>query len=374
MDDFTKHTIMFDPPAKVESASSAWIMHTPFAFFMISVLRPRLLVELGVHTGHSYNAFCQAVKTLKTATHCYGIDTWKGDEHAGWYEDDIYQNLYQYQLKEYAEFSNLLRMTFDEGLAYFSDSSIDLLHIDGLHTYDAVKHDFECWLPKMSDRGVVLLHDTFVRERGFGVWRLWEEIASRYPSFNFTHGYGLGIAAVGSNVGKDFLDFLDRAGQDAFYRKLFFNLGRQIILEESVRDKDARIAALNATLSEKDARIGSLEESVREKEGRIAALNAWIEEKEGQIAALRQSTSWRITAPLRYVSERGRSTFVGAQRLWSGVRRRGGRVVALPKVVRVLRREGVGGLKAKTRAEMYSSGSADLPPSMEEATDERPSR
>jgi uncharacterized coiled-coil protein SlyX len=267
-----------------------------------------LLVELGVHTGHSYNAFCQAVKTLKTATHCYGIDTWKGDQHAGWYGEDIYQNLLQYQLKEYAEFSNLLRMTFDEGLAYFSYNSIDLLHIDGLHTYEAVKHDFESWLPKMSDKGVILLHDTFVRERGFGVWRLWEEIASRYPSFNFTHGHGLGIAAVGPNVAKDFLDFLHGASEDSFYRKLFFNLGRQLTLEESVREKEGRIAALNASVrekegriaalnasvEEKDTRIASLEESVGEKDGLIAALNASVREKEALIQNIYSSHGWRL--------------------------------------------------------------------------------
>src|SRR5205085_2036951 len=45
---------------------------------------------------------------------------------------------------------------------------------------------------------------------GFGVYRLWEELRSRYPSFEFRHGHGLGILGVGGKL-PGLLDDLFRA-------------------------------------------------------------------------------------------------------------------------------------------------------------------
>src|SRR6516162_6303822 len=172
---------------------SAWYAHVPFAHWLVAVTRPRLLVELGTRNGVSYSAFCEAVVNCKLDTHCFAVDTWKGDDHSGFYSEEVYLDLCRFQDERYSAFSKLLRCGFDEAVSYFADSSIDLLHIDGLHTYEAVRRDFESWQPKLSESGVVLFHDTNIREGDFGVWRFWEELRTQFPSFEFLHGAGLGV-------------------------------------------------------------------------------------------------------------------------------------------------------------------------------------
>lgn len=176
---------------------SAWYGHIPFASWLVSLLKPQTIVELGTHYGISYHAFCEAIIKNNLRAKAYAIDTWKGDFHAGHYGEEVYLNFKNYHDQHYSSFSTLMRMTFNEAVNNFSDQFIDLLHIDGLHTYEAVKHDFETWLPKLSKKGVVLFHDTCVTENDFGVYQLWKELTTQYPSFNFTHSYGLGVLLVG---------------------------------------------------------------------------------------------------------------------------------------------------------------------------------
>ena len=218
---------LFRRPTRLD-VISAWYGHIPFAHWLIRATKPATLVELGTHNGVSYSAFCEAILAERLPTRCTAVDTWKGDEHAGFYGDDVFSSLQAFHAARYAGFSQMLRCTFDEALPYIADGSVDLLHIDGRHHYDDVAHDYRTWVPKLSDRAVVLFHDTNVRERQFGVWRLWEELAAAHPAFEFLHTHGLGVLAVGTNAPAPITELCNLQG-DALnlVRERFATLGER---------------------------------------------------------------------------------------------------------------------------------------------------
>jgi len=252
--DIAPYDCIFEVPDRVVEPLS-WVQHIPFAFFLVRSLKPSTLVELGTHTGNSYNAFCQAVKKEGLDTACHAVDTWGGDPQAGYYDESVYAELSTYQKRRYGGFSKLYRMTFDEAVRHFPVKSIDLLHIDGYHTYEAVKHDFETWLPRMSSRGVIVFHDTMVREGNFGVWKLWQALSQEYRSHNFPHGHGLGVISAGKEVDTEFMEFLEAAGRSDFYNKLFLNLGIRVETDYQKRVLENEVAAGNEKLAEIQASL-----------------------------------------------------------------------------------------------------------------------
>ena len=349
MDDFSR--LLPSSASRVAqrlTSVNSWHGLIPLGFAVMALHQPKVMVELGTHLGDSYCAFCQAVDMEALETRCFAVDTWTGDEHAGLYGPEVLGDLKAYHDPRYSRFSTLLQARFDDALEHFDDRSIDLLHIDGLHTYEAVKHDFNTWKPKLSGQAIVLLHDIEVRQDDFGVWRFWAELQAQYPSLQFTFSNGLGIVAVGEPPApmKRWFDLPPLQFREL--HDLLEALGRRIIAESSSRQAMTRIADLTAALrseqskshSEWTLRIQTEAElkhaqqnlidakqdmgKMRAKfEGELANQRAQLDElKARHVAQQRQlaetearadfyrrehlhaitSRSWQVTAPLRAVS------------------------------------------------------------------------
>ena len=254
---------------------SAWTEHVPFLFALFSLIRPRRYVEIGTHHGMSFFAACQAADQLGIGTQCVAVDGWIGDEHAGFYENAIFQefkaNLQSLQSRN----SYFIRAFFEHARSCFETGSIDLLHIDGLHTYDSVKHDYETWLPQMSSRGVIIFHDTNVYDRNFGVWRLWDEIKVKHPHFHLPHCHGLGVIYVGTEPSP---------------------IG--LLLRRLEQDKGLAMVAISIF-----AGLGamSVKKSVAEHE--LKVLSGQVDELRAVLRAVRATTSWRLTGPVRLAGD-----------------------------------------------------------------------
>ena len=274
---------------------SDWWGHIPFAFWLTSVSKPRVLVELGTQNGVSYAAFCEAVVRLQFETRCYGIDTWTGDTRLG-LNDAVFDDLKNFHDPRYASFSQLLPMSFDDACNLFEAGTIDLLHIDGCPPYKALRHNFEAWRPKLSDRAVVLFHDIHVPKEESGVSRFFRELKMELPAFEFLHSHGLGIAVVGANAPDTVRNLCgltdDRA--IATVRERFSHFGARWADEDAVRQKNEQIARLQDEVARKKGAVEELKQSLEHVRESVAFKDAQIAEYLYHLERINASPWWRL--------------------------------------------------------------------------------
>ena len=194
------------PPSSIPN--SLWVGHLAFINALIGLARPSHIVELGVLNGCSFLAMCDACRNHGLDTELIGIDTWTGDPHIGEYNGDALYEYLNRHLISSCPMARLIRSDFTSARDRVPDGIIDILHIDGYHTYEAVSHDFSTWFSTLSDRGICMFHYIAVRERDFGIYRLWEELKTKWPFIEFLHGFGLGILFVGKNQPPAVKEFL----------------------------------------------------------------------------------------------------------------------------------------------------------------------
>ena len=310
------------------SGESAWTGHLPLAYDLVRFLRPSLLVELGTWNGDSFFTFCQSVADHALPTRCYAVDHWKGDDQAGEAPDTQFARVQDYCSANYPAFAYLMRTDFASASSEFNDQTIDLLHIDGMHTYEAVSCDFATWFPKVRSGGVVLLHDICVRSSedhsDFGVWKLWDGLKTHHRTFEFSHARGLGILikddnteieawlyeAVGPSLGAYYacrgtdLAAIAAGRKAREHRDEFAAQLRNALAEQQFRaiECNALSDERNALRDERNALLSRTIESAE----RLANLETEVEhlkvtrfEAKRECDSMRTSLSWRLTWPLR---------------------------------------------------------------------------
>lgn len=257
-----------------------WNGHRYFAYDLVRFLEPERIVELGTYIGTSFFCFCQAIKDGGLKTECTAVDTWAGDEHTGPYDSAVYDAVRETITRYYAPVNaRLVRSLFADALPSFEDNSIDLLHIDGLHTYEAVREDFTSWYPKLAENGVVLFHD-IADSCGYGSVEFWHELLEKHPGFSFQHSWGLGVLFPKGDL------------------KL------QALIAENLEDKRLvyqYMSELDLVRIQKDFHEdrGSRQDAlIKYQEGRIEELSSHVTTMSAHLEKMQQSKLWPVFSRL----------------------------------------------------------------------------
>lgn len=171
---------------------SDFIPHVPVLFWLIETGDADNFVTLGVNEGVAHFAACQAMDKLRHDARCIGIEDWSASEGR------IPDGLATYASETYHEVSELIDKAPEKAALDFDDGSVDILLIDIDQSAANTEALLRDWLPRLSDRSVVLVHgisgSTFKEEAGRSVLSRWQE---RFPMFCLATGRGLAVLLTG---------------------------------------------------------------------------------------------------------------------------------------------------------------------------------
>jgi len=160
----------------------------------IAALRPETILEIGFYKGGWPYVLCP---WFAKGGNIIGIDSMqrhKQDDGRAEMEATI-------QRLEVAGFTVWLFDTRSDNPATLKTlgamkGRIDLLHIDGAHSYEGARYDWETYAPLVRPGGLVVLHDIGTQTSQMDVKRLWEEIKLDYPEHTHEKYVKNGIGVV----------------------------------------------------------------------------------------------------------------------------------------------------------------------------------
>jgi predicted O-methyltransferase YrrM len=160
---------------------------------------PRILMEIGTALGGTLFLFCQIAANDATII---SIDLPHGRFGGGYpsWKIPLYKAFAKagqrmYLLRADSHNPDTLRVVRE----ILKDRRLDFLFIDGDHTYEGVKKDFEMYSPLVRRGGIIAFHDIVEHppEVGCEVSRFWREIKKDYNHLEIVKDWGQKWAGIG---------------------------------------------------------------------------------------------------------------------------------------------------------------------------------
>ncbi len=157
--------------------------------------KPKVVLEIGTASGGTLFSFAMvadpeaSIVTIDLPGETY--PTWKTILFRSFVRAD--QEIYCIRSDSHSS------STLSEVRRILDSRKVDFLFIDGDHTYEGVKRDFEMYGPLVKRGGIIALHD-IVRhppETGCEVHRFWEEIRNSFRNVEVVKDWNQGWAGIG---------------------------------------------------------------------------------------------------------------------------------------------------------------------------------
>jgi cephalosporin hydroxylase len=171
---------------------------------LVRQLRPTIVMEIGMDRGGTMALWAQIASA---DAQLVGLDIKISDG----VERLIRSQMKSGQRLSLVEADSHAASTKQRVFDLIGGDKLDFLFIDGDHTYEGAKLDFETFNPLLRPGGLVGFHDiipdysvrfgTQTRCNAGGVHRLWRELNCRFPHYEFIDdvgqdGFGIGVVRM----------------------------------------------------------------------------------------------------------------------------------------------------------------------------------
>ncbi|MGQ7242638.1 hypothetical protein ACUN9V_04165 [Salinicola sp. V024] len=262
---------MFWRPDHVEQ--SPWLDHLPLMFWLMEAMAPKRCVTLGVGPGSPHLAFCQGVQRLGLDSECLLIAA-DQDEMAG--------ELHARADRRYGALAGRINVSPRRGAKQLEEGSIDILALDIPPDDEDMEDVLERWLPRVSERGVILIPGINRREPGCIAHQNFLALQNIYRSITFHHGDGLGVLIVGEKPPALLETLMSRWNSPTAartVREVFARLGRASVDQAMADTQKARLHSVKE-------RLETVEQERLERVALLAQLQTQLKERDDYLEEL----------------------------------------------------------------------------------------